>query len=68
MAAEASPDGQYPGFPRGLFPGGQFPGDDQYSRGGPSTNSSGRTSGAMQATVTMSDGRTSAVHRRRHRP
>ncbi len=58
MAAEASPDGQYPGFPRGLFPGGQFPGDDQYSPDGPSTNSSGRTSGTMQATVTMSDGRT----------
>ncbi|MFV8051878.1 S1C family serine protease [Mycobacterium sp. 48b] len=58
MAAEASPDRQFPGFPRGLFPGDQFPGDDQYSPNGPSTNSSGRTSGAMQATVTMSDGRT----------
>lgn len=58
MAAETSPDGQFPGFPRGLFPGGQFPGNDQYSPDGPSTNSSGRTSAAVQATVTMSDGRT----------
>ncbi|MCV7363366.1 trypsin-like peptidase domain-containing protein [Mycolicibacterium neworleansense] len=53
MAAEASPDGQFPGLPRGLFPGG-----DQYSPDGPSANNSGRTSGAMRATVTMSDGRT----------
>ncbi len=63
MAAEASPGDQAPGFPRGLFPGGrmpggQFPGDEQYSPDGPSANSSGRTSGAMKATVTMSDGRT----------
>lgn len=53
MATETSPDDQFPGLPRGLFPG-----DDQYSPDGPSTNRSGRTTGGMQATVTMSDGRT----------
>nr|WP_308205469.1 trypsin-like peptidase domain-containing protein [Mycolicibacterium setense] len=63
MAAEASPEGQFPGFPRGLFPGGQFPGGqfpdgNQYSPNGPSADGSGRSGGAMQATVTMSDGRT----------
>ncbi|WP_454793537.1 S1C family serine protease [Mycolicibacterium lutetiense] len=58
LAGEDSPGGQFPGMPRGLFPGGQFPGDDQYSPDGPSARTSGRTSGAMQATVTMSDGRT----------
>ncbi|BBX92589.1 putative serine protease [Mycolicibacterium boenickei] len=63
MATETSPDDQFPGLPRGLFPGGgipggQFPGDDQYSPDGPSTNRSGRTTGGVQATVTMSDGRT----------
>ncbi len=58
LAAEDSPGGQFPGMPRGLFPGGQFPGDDQYSPDGPSARTSGRTNGAMQATVTMSDGRT----------
>lgn len=58
LAAQGAPGGQFPGIPRGLFPGGQFPGDDQYSPDGPSARTSGRTSGAMQATVTMSDGRT----------
>lgn len=58
MAAQASPDGPFPGFPRGLLPGGQFPGDDPYSPDGPSANSSGRSGGAIQATITMSDGRT----------
>lgn len=58
LAAQGAPGGPFPGIPRGLFPGGQFPGDDQYSPDGPSARTSGRTSGAMQATVTMSDGRT----------
>lgn len=58
LAAQGAPGGRFPGIPRGLFPGGQFPGDDQYSPDGPSARTSGRTSGAMQATVTMSDGRT----------
>ncbi|WP_280831068.1 S1C family serine protease [Mycolicibacterium frederiksbergense] len=58
LAAEASPDGRFPGVPRGMFPGGQFPGDDGDSAGGPSTSRSGRTSGGMKATVTMSDGTT----------
>lgn len=53
MAAEASPEDQFPGLPRGLFPG-----DSPYPSDGPSPNHSGRGSGAMQATVTMSDGRT----------
>ncbi|MGV0812865.1 trypsin-like peptidase domain-containing protein [Mycolicibacterium boenickei] len=53
LASEGAPDGQFPGLPRGLFPG-----DDQYSPYGPSTGPSGRTGGDMQATVTMSDGRT----------
>ncbi len=53
LAAEGSPGGQFPGLPRGLFPGG-----DEYSPDGPSARTSGRTGGAMQATVTMSDGRT----------
>jgi putative serine protease PepD len=58
LAAEGSPGSQFPGLPRGLFPGGQFPGDDQDSGGGPSVNRSGRTNSGVQATVTMSDGRT----------
>nr|WP_238391068.1 MULTISPECIES: trypsin-like peptidase domain-containing protein [unclassified Mycolicibacterium] len=58
LAAEASPDRQFPGLPRGLFPGGQFPGDGQDSTGGPSASRSGRTNSGVQATVTMSDGRT----------
>lgn len=53
LAAEDSPGGRFPGLPGGLFPGG-----DQYSPDGPSPRTSGRTGGAMQATVTMSDGRT----------
>lgn len=58
MAAEVSPEGQFPGFPRGVLPDEEFPGGDPYSPDGPSANTSGRASGAMQATVTMSDGRT----------
>ncbi|WP_442930897.1 S1C family serine protease [Mycolicibacterium sp. 050232] len=58
MATETSPDDQFPGLPRGLFPGGQYPGDDQYSPDGPPANRSGSITGGMQATVTMSDGRT----------
>ncbi|MGV9796610.1 S1C family serine protease [Mycobacterium sp. NPDC003449] len=55
LAAEASPGGPFPGLPRGLFPGGQFPGGDDST--GPSNSPSARAGGAMQATVTMSDGR-----------
>lgn len=58
LATQTAPDDQFPGFPRGLLPGGQFPGGDPYSPDGPSANRSGRAGGAMQATVTMSDGRT----------
>lgn len=58
LTAETSPDGRFPGLPRGLFPGGQFPGENPYAPDGPSASRSGRTSGAMKATVTMSDGRT----------
>lgn len=53
LAAEASPDRQFPGLPRGLFPG-----DNPFAPDGPSANPSGRTGGAMAATVTTSDGRT----------
>lgn len=58
LAAEAAPDSPFPGLPRGLFPGGQFPGYDEYAPDGPSSAPSVRTSGGMRATVTMSDGRT----------
>ncbi|WP_371454755.1 S1C family serine protease [Mycobacterium sp. GA-1841] len=53
LAAEASPDRQFPGLPRGLFPG-----DNPFAPDGPSANPSGRAGGAMAATVTTSDGRT----------
>ncbi|HTY28725.1 MAG TPA: trypsin-like peptidase domain-containing protein [Mycobacterium sp.] len=47
MASQGGADVQIPGLPRGLFPGGQLPGDDQ----------SGPSSDGVQATVTLSDGR-----------
>lgn len=53
LATQMSPDGPFPGLPRGLFPGG-----DPYSPDGPSADRSGRAGGAIEATVTMSDGRT----------
>ncbi|AQT82781.1 serine protease [Mycolicibacterium litorale] len=58
MAAEAAPDGQIPGLPRGLFPGGQLPGDGQDEPDGQSARPSGRSGGGVDATVTFSDGRT----------
>lgn len=53
LSAEAAPDRQFPGLPRGLFPG-----EDRYSPDGPSSRPSGRTGGDLRATVTMSDGTT----------
>ena len=53
LAAERRSDRQFPGVPRGLFPGG-----DPFSFDGPSATPSGNTGGAVRATVTMSDGRT----------
>lgn len=64
MASDSGPRMQIPGLPGGMFPGGQFPGDSQDGpdsqdpSDGPSARPSGRVSGAAQATVTMSDGRT----------
>jgi putative serine protease PepD len=64
MASEGGPSARIPGLPRGMFPGGQFPGDGQDGpdtqdpSDGSSASPSGRVSGAAQATVTMSDGRT----------
>lgn len=58
MAAEASPDGQIPGLPRGLFPGGQLPGDGQNGPDGQSAMPSGQSGDGVDATVTFSDGRT----------
>lgn len=59
------PGGQLPGgqSPYGQMPGGQFPGDQddpgaQDPSDGPSAAPSGRTSGGMQATVTLADGHT----------
>ncbi|MDV3126455.1 trypsin-like peptidase domain-containing protein [Mycobacterium sp. 21AC1] len=63
MAADTAPDGPLPGLPRGLFPGGSFPGsaDGPYAQDpgeGRSAWPSGRTSAAVQATATFSDGQT----------
>ncbi|MCV7178067.1 serine protease [Mycolicibacterium sphagni] len=63
MASQAGPGGQFPGLPRGMFPGGQLPGqmdgpDAQDPSDGPSAGPSGQSAGGMKATVTFSDGRT----------
>nr|WP_245839761.1 trypsin-like peptidase domain-containing protein [Mycobacterium aquaticum] len=64
MTSDSGPRMRIPGLPGGMFPGGQYPGDSQDGpdtqdpSGGPSARPSGRVSGAAQATVTMSDGRT----------
>ncbi|GAS87396.1 putative serine protease [Mycolicibacterium brisbanense] len=62
MTSDSGPRMRIPGLPGGMLPGGQFPGDSQdgpdTQSDGPSARPSGRVSGAAQATVTMSDGRT----------
>jgi putative serine protease PepD len=69
QAPQASaPNGQVPKLPRGMFPGGQMPdlppgllpgdgSDSQDPYDGPSTAPSARARSAVDATVTMSDGR-----------
>lgn len=64
MTSDSGPRMRIPGLPGGMFPGGQLPGDSQDGpdaqdpSDGPSARPSGRVSGATQATVTLSDGRT----------
>jgi putative serine protease PepD len=64
MTSEGGPSTRIPGLPRGMVPGGQFPSDGQDGpdtqdpSAGPSARPSGGVSGAAQATVTLSDGRT----------
>lgn len=55
--AQGAAEGQMPGLPRGLFPGGQMPQGDPY---GPDSQdpSDGPSNAGLKATVTLSDGRT----------
>ncbi|WP_019971042.1 S1C family serine protease [Mycobacterium sp. 141] len=60
MPAESGPSIRIPGLPRGMFPGGELPGDGQSGPDAqdPFARPSARVAGAAQATVTFSDGRT----------
>ncbi len=65
MTPQDGPSTRIPGLPRGMFPGGQFPGDGQSGpdtqddpSDSPFTRPSSRVASAAQATVTLSDGRT----------
>ncbi len=55
--AQGAAEGQIPGLPRGLFPGGQMPQGSPY---GPDSQdpSDGPSNAGLKATVTLSDGRT----------